>query len=74
MAGLADPFDSYFLELRQLLWIEVRPVEGADASGSPVIAEAIDALNDVGFGVVLGDGHVSTGFVVPGASVAPGRF
>ena len=59
-AGLSDLFDSFLLELRQLLWIEARPVEGADASGSPVIAEAVDTFDDLGFGVVLGDGRVGT--------------
>ena len=58
-AGLTDSLDSYFLELRQLLWTEARPVEGADARGGAVIAEAIDALDGVGFGVVLSDGRVS---------------
>ena len=59
-AGLADPFDSFLLELRQLLWIEACPVKGADASGGPVISEAVNTFDVVGFGVVLGDGRVGT--------------
>ena len=59
-AGLPDPFDSFLLELSQLLRVEARPVKGADASSGPVFPEAVDALDDLGFGVVLGDGRVST--------------
>ena len=59
-AGLSDPFDSCFLELRQLLWVEARPVKGADASGGPMFTEAVDTFDGVGFGVVLGDGRVGT--------------
>ena len=57
-AGLSDPFDTCFLELRQLLRVEARPVKGADASGGPVFTEAVDTFDGVGSGVVLGDGRV----------------
>ena len=57
-AGLSDPFDSCFLELRQLLRVETSPVERADASGGPVLAEAIDTLDSSCFRVVFGDSHV----------------
>ena len=60
VAGLLDPFDSCFLELHQLLQVEARPVKGADASGGPVLAEAIDTLDGSCFGIVFGDGHVGT--------------
>ena len=73
-AGLPDPFDSFLLELSQLLRVEARPVKGADASGGPVISEAVDAFNVVGSGVVLGDGRVGTRLVIPSADIAPGRF
>ena len=59
-AGLSDLFDSCFLELCQLLRVEAHPVKGADASGGPVFTEAVDTFDDVGFGVVLGDGHMGT--------------
>ena len=58
-AGLPDPFDAFLLELSQLLRVEARPIEGADASSSPVLTEAVDAFDDLGFGVILGDGRVS---------------
>ena len=58
-AGLPDPFDLFLLELSQLLRVEARPVKGADASSGPVFPEAIDAFDNLGFRVVLGDGCVS---------------
>ena len=54
--------------------IETRPVKGADASGGPVFAEAVNTLDDAEFRVVLSDGRVSARLVVPSANVAPGRL
>ena len=56
------------------MWIEARPIKGADAGGGPVVAEAVDTFDNLRFGVVFGDGRVGTRFVIPGANVAPGRF
>ena len=71
-AGFSYPIKSSLLELSKLRGIEASPVEGALARCGPVVAEAVGALDGVEPGISLDSGSVGTGFVVPGAGVAPG--